>query len=112
MSPDISEAKIPIVVVPRSELDASHLLFQHEHHYLGKSVGEVEIKSCDQVHMSLGNLNKTNTPKGYSVQITPNPESDTIVTQMTSLGTDEEYELVLHIANYGDKTVSVEVWQV
>ncbi|MDN5274740.1 MAG: hypothetical protein JWP06_641 [Candidatus Saccharibacteria bacterium] len=108
---NISEAKIPIVIVPRNELDASHLLFRHGSHHTSKPVGEVEIKPCDQVHVSLGNFDKTNMPKGYSVQITPRLEPDAIVTQITSLETDEECELVLHVANYGDKTVSAEVWQ-
>jgi hypothetical protein len=104
--------KIPIVVVPRNELDASHLLFPHEDRYASDPIGEIEVKSCDQGHMSLGNFGKSNTPKGYAVQIAPYSESDAIATQITSLGTDENYELVIHVANYGDKTVSVEVWPV
>lgn len=112
MSPNISETKIPIVIVPRSELDASYLLFRHESHHENKPVGEVEIRPCDQVHMSLSIFDRASIPKGYSVQIIPRIESDAIVMQITSLGTDEEYELILHVANYGDKTVSAEVWQI
>lgn len=112
MSPNISEAKIPIVIVPRNELDASHLLFRHESRHANKPVGEIEVKPCDQVHMSLGNFDRASIPKGYSVQIAPRIEPDAIVTQITSLGTDKEYELVLHVANYSDKTVSAEIWQI
>ncbi len=96
----------------RSESEASHLItivpeaLKYKH-----PIGEVEVKSKEQPHISLGNFTYTNPPKGFAIHITPDPEPEAIITQITRLGEDDTYELVLHIANYGDKTVSAEVWQ-
>ena len=74
-------------------------------------LGEIEVKSKEQPHMSLGNFSYANPPKGFAIHINPDPDPEAIVTQVTRLGEDDSYELVLHIANYGNKTVSAEVWQ-
>lgn len=74
-------------------------------------LGEIEVRPKEQPHMSLGNFNNISPPKGFTIHISPDPEPDDIVTQVTRLGEDDNYELVLHIANYGNKTVSAEVWQ-
>lgn len=74
-------------------------------------LGEIEVRSKEQPHMSLGNFNDVNPPKGFAIHISPDPDPEAIVTQITRLGEDDDYELVLHIANYGNKTVSAEVWE-
>lgn len=96
----------------RSESEASHLMttvskaLDNRH-----PLGEIEVKSKEQPHMSLGNFNDANPPKGFAIHISPDPDPEAIVTQVMRLGEDDDYELVLHIANYGNKTVSAEVWQ-
>jgi hypothetical protein len=74
-------------------------------------IGEIEVRSGEQPHMSLGNYRSLSSPKRFAIHINPDPEPDTIVTQIMHLGTKDRYELVLHIANYGNKTVSVTIWQ-
>jgi len=74
-------------------------------------ISMVEVKSKEQPRVSLGTFNDHNPPKGFAIHISPDPEPDAIVTQVTRLDDGEDYELVLHIANYGNKTVSAEVWQ-
>lgn len=74
-------------------------------------IGEIEVKSKEQPHMSLGNYRTAHPPKGFAIHISPDPEPDAIVTQITRLESDGKFELVLHIANYGNKTISAEVWQ-
>lgn len=74
-------------------------------------IAEIEVRSNEQPHMSLGTYTSVNPPKGFVIQITPDPEPETIVTHITRLETGSEYELMLHIANYGGQTVSAEVWQ-
>ena len=74
-------------------------------------IGIIEVKEREQSHVSLGDYSASHPPKGFAIRITPDPEPDAIVTQITRLENDKEYELVLHIANYGDRTVSAEVWQ-
>lgn len=95
-----------------SEEDASHLIVE-EFRSAGakRPVGEIEVRSKEQPHMSLGNYRATDPPKGFAIRIDPSPDPEAIVTQITSLGTKEEYELILHIANYGNRTVSAEIWQ-
>jgi hypothetical protein len=73
-------------------------------------IGKVEVKAHDQPRISLGNFTANNPPRGFSIHITPDPDPEAIVTQVTTLGSDKEYELVLHIANYGNKTVNAKIW--
>lgn len=96
----------------RSESEASHLITTLTDAPLDKHpIGEIEVKSKEQPHMSLGNFSAENSPKGFAIHICPDPEPGDIVTQVTQIGDDRHYEMVLHIANYGNKTVSAEVWQ-
>lgn len=74
-------------------------------------IAEIEVNSKEQPHISLGNYAADNHPKGFAIYISPEPEAETVVTQITSLGTEEDYELVLHIANYGSESISAEVWR-
>ena len=110
MSP-ISKITAPITAL-RSEMDVSHLIKNSSSAVKGTHpIHEVEVKPKEQPHISLGNYSTIDPPKGFNIRFTPDPEPDSIVTQITSLGTEKEYELVLHIANYGNNTVSAEVWQ-
>lgn len=108
----VRETPLAPITNLRVESEATHLLkvastIPSNRH----PIGEIEVKPKEQPHMSLGNFNTANPPKGFTIHIDPDPDPDAIVTQITRLGHDESYELVLHIANYGNKTVSVEVWR-
>lgn len=101
-----------LIASPRSETEASHFIIKEADVTKNTDpIAEIEVKSQEQPHISLGNYTAAHPPKGFAVHVDPDPEPEAIVTQITSLGTDKEYELVLHIANYGNKTVSAEVWQ-
>jgi hypothetical protein len=105
-------AKTPAPITRlRSESDASHLMLTDVDTKEKTPIAEIEVSSKEQPHISLGNYTSANPPKGFAIHISPEPETETIVTQITRLGEDEEYELVLHIANYGSKAISAEVWQ-
>lgn len=107
----ISKIPPPIINL-RSESEASHLIVKGPNPPKGAHlIGEIEVRSKEQPHMSLGNFNSMNPPKGFTIHISPDSDPDDIVTQVTRLGEDDDYELVLHIANYGNKTVSAEVRQ-
>lgn len=72
----------------------------------------IEVKPERQERVSLGDFTVSNPPKGFSIEITPDHDPETVVAQITRIGAEfDKYELVLHVANYGDKTVSVEVAQ-
>jgi hypothetical protein len=95
----------------RSESEASHLLRVVAQMPNNHPLGEIEVKSGEQPHMSLGNFKRIDPPEEFAVHIDPAVDPEDIIMQITRLEYDDDYELVLHIANYGDKTACVEVWQ-
>jgi hypothetical protein len=105
-----TKISLPITSL-RSELEVSNLIVKRsEMPVEAHLINEIEVKSKEQPHVSLGNYIGT-LPKGFAVHVNPASSSDTIVTQVTRLGIGDEYELVLHIANYSDQTISVGVWR-
>lgn len=94
----------------RPQSDASYLLVKHGA-VEKEPIAEIEVKPREQSHISLGNFDSHHPPKGFAIHINPEPETEAITTQIISFGTDQEYELVLHIANYATKTISAEVWR-
>lgn len=72
---------------------------------------KVEVRSNEEPHVSLGHYRHPERLRGFAIHLSPDPEPDAIVTQVTCLEGEEVCELVLHIANYGDKTVDAEVWR-
>lgn len=75
-----------------------------------QAIGKVQVKAGQQGRVILGTYNKAKPPKGFSIAVTPTPQDDAIVTQVTSLDINsEKYELILNIANYGDDTIVAEV---
>lgn len=72
---------------------------------------KLEVRSNEQPHVSLGHYRRPERLRGFEIRLFPDPDPDTIVTQVTCLDGDETCELVLHIANYGDMTVNAEVWR-
>lgn len=103
--------KKTLIPVNRKESEASQLL-----HFKAPDEAEpfavIEVQPREQPHISLGSFTVKNPPKGFVLEITPEPEPEAVAAQITSLGAEYgEYELVLHVANYGDKAVNVEVTQ-
>lgn len=99
------------VPMPRKETDTSRLLLSETPDH-ARPTGELEVNPGKQERVSLGDFTGDNPPKGFSIEVTPKRYSQDVVPQLTRLGaTYDKYELVLHVANYGDKTVSVEVFE-
>lgn len=103
--------KKPIPVI-RTEAEASQLLKPNptEHSRL---IAVVEVNPRSQPHVSLGNFTADAPPVGFTLEITPEDyDPETIVAQITRLDAAfDEYELVLHLANYSDRAASVDVLQ-
>jgi hypothetical protein len=75
-------------------------------------IQKIELKPAEQQRIPLGSFKEGNPPKGFSVEITPDPNpAGSVLTEVTSLGTTKQYRLILHVTNYGAKTVNVEVWR-
>lgn len=111
MSSKMSQAKVPIPN-PRVELEMSHLLEKYSRDHFSRLLAEVEIKPVEQTHISLGNYSRDQIPQGFALKLHPELSSDELVTQITKLEHENGgYELVLHVANYGERTISIEIWQ-
>lgn len=77
-----------------------------------KFVGRLRVAPQQQARLSLGVYGTGRHEKGFSVELKPTPDPDeSVVTQVFSIGSSERHELVLNIANYGDRTVTADVWQ-
>lgn len=75
-------------------------------------VNEIKVGLQEQQRISLGSFRGKEALKGFSVGFAPDPDpAGSVVTEITSLGTPERYELVLHLANYGNKSVVAKVWR-
>lgn len=75
-------------------------------------VGEIELKPGEQRRILLGEFSKDKPPKGFSVSFVPEPSpAGSMIAEVNSIGTPGRYKLMLHLANYGIRTVSTEVRQ-
>lgn len=93
-------------------LDATRLISDLPRPKRSSLIERIELKPTEQHRISLGSFKEGNPPKGFSVEITPDPSpAGSVLTEVTSLGTTKQYKLILHITNYGVKTVSAEVWE-
>lgn len=75
-------------------------------------IEKLDIKPGQRRRVALGHFTKDNPTSGFSVELKPDSlPVDTVVTQISSLGTTDQYRLVMHIVNHGAQTVSAEVQQ-
>lgn len=77
----------------------------------GNPIGEIEVRPGEQLHMSLGIYKEKERLIGFTTELTPDPgDDDSIVTCVARIEKENgKYELILHIANYGTKTISAEI---
>lgn len=100
-----------LVPIPRKESETANLLRPGASTKAHPDV-IIEVNPGGQERVSLGDFTASNPPKGFSLEIAPDYDPETVVAQITRLGVEfDKYELVLHVANYGDKTLNVEVAQ-
>lgn len=105
----MSQKPVPIL---RERSDASQLLHASNNRH-EMPIAVLEVKPLDQTYISLGEYILSRPPIGFSIAITPDYEPDDVVAQITRIdAAGEEFELVLHIANYGDKSLSVEIFRI
>lgn len=93
-------------------LNATHLIADGPRSEAADLIEKIELKPTEQKRIPLGTYREDDPPKGFSVEITPDPNpAGSVLTEVTSLGTTKQYKLILHITNYGIRTVSAEVWR-
>jgi hypothetical protein len=94
------------------DMNATHLISDAPRPKQAKLIEKLEVKPSEQQRILLGNFTGDKPPKGFSVEVTPDPNpAGSLLTEVTSLGTPGQYKLIMHIANYGAKTINAEVWK-
>jgi hypothetical protein len=94
------------------DMNATHLISDTPRNKQAALVEKLDVKPGEQRRVALGSFAKDNSAKGFSIELNPDPTpAGSVVTEVSSLGTSRRYRLVLHIANYGTKTVNAEVWR-
>ncbi|HEY5805810.1 MAG TPA: hypothetical protein VIS56_00305 [Candidatus Saccharimonadales bacterium] len=90
-----------------NEMDASHLLSDDKPKRTAPPLCTLTVGPAQQLRATLGDYPPGHKLRGFSVEINPDPEPEgAIVTQITNLKVKGKYRLVLHVANYGIKTVT------
>jgi hypothetical protein len=104
----VKSAKIKKTIPKRSP---QHFSTTGTGHVFSNFIGRVTIRPGKQLTVPIGNTFTSNAPKGFSIGLSPGNETDeTIVLEVTTMGTPDKYEYKLHIANNGTKTVNAEIW--
>lgn len=76
------------------------------------SMEKLKVGPAEQCTVSLGSFSEDRPPKGFMVEIDPDPyPAGTTVTEVTSMGSSKRYSLQMHIANFGSKAVNAEIWR-
>lgn len=70
----------------------------------------VVVTPQSQMRTLLGKFDSLDSLKGFSIEVTPDPDpEDSVTTFITLLERDNRSELYLHITNYGTRTVTAAV---
>ena len=93
-------------------IDSNDLTKGISHPKNAVSIEKLEIKPSNQRRIPLGSFTEENTPKGFLVELDPDPvPTDSVVTEVTKLGAHGRYTLYLHVANFGTESVNAEIWR-
>lgn len=77
-------------------LDTTHIISDTRHSKEASFIKKVELKPTEQQRIPLGSFKGNNPPKGFSIELTPDPNPEgSVVTEVASLGTSKQYKLVL-----------------
>lgn len=87
--------------------NATHLIRDATHPKSAQQIKKIDLKPTEQQRIPLGTFTNDNPPKGFSIEITPDPTpEDSVLTEVTRLGTEKQYRLILHIANYSSGSIN------
>jgi hypothetical protein len=94
------------------DLSVSQLAKDASQHNRVKFIEELNIKPNKRQSVMLGDFTEANPPKGFSVEITPDPSpAGSVVTEVATVETPKGYKLVMLIANQGARAVKLKVRQ-
>jgi hypothetical protein len=82
-------------------------------HVFSKFVSKVSVKPNKKLSVPLGNTFTGSVPKGFSIELRPRVvAAEEVELQITTSGTPQKFEYMLHVTNNSPKPVSAEVWQI
>jgi hypothetical protein len=75
-------------------------------------IGQLDIKPQEQRRIPLGSFTELNTPKGFLVEVSPDPApSDSITSEVVNMSAANRHTLFMQVTNYGKKTVKADIWR-
>lgn len=74
-------------------------------------VAEIELRPDEKLHTRLGDYPKDGVPKGFTIHVSPDSESDSVDAQIVRLETEKGYRFLLYTVSYSDRLISVEIWE-
>lgn len=76
-------------------------------------IGELKIKPHEHSRLLLGSFPKNKSPKGFSVQISPQSAVESVASTVVELDkTGGMCNIIMNIDNHGTKTVKAQVWPI
>lgn len=77
-----------------------------------RPIKTMKVLPTQQSAVPLGKYTDAQTPKGFCVEVSPNPEPEhSLVTRVLFAGDPMAYSLTMVVANYGLKAVTVKIWR-
>lgn len=75
-------------------------------------IDKLQVKAHEQKRIPLGSFIEETQPKGFLVEIDPDPSpANSVITEITSLGSGSRYTLYLLVSNFSSKAVSADIWR-
>jgi len=77
----------------------------------GRLIGSVEVRPFNQSRILLGNFTQQKPPKGFAVELTPDPlPADSFTTEVLTSPNETGYRLMMHLANHGNTAITASVY--
>jgi hypothetical protein len=102
-------------------IDLADFALQHRSSHLAKDrprpkdavfIIELTIKPRSQRRVPLGSFTEKNSPRGFLVEIDPDPSpADSVVTEVTSLNGGNRRTLFLEVANFSSRVAHAQIWR-
>jgi len=75
-------------------------------------MNQLDVAPNSQYRLLLGSFNEENAPKGFLVEIDPDPSpANSIITEVTSLWGGNRYTLFLDVSNFSSKVAHAQIWR-
>jgi hypothetical protein len=111
--PKTYENKVKHLPQVKTGEDMTHLLNKSVSSVGKKRLAIIEVDPHDQKELALGVFSNKNPPRGFMIEYTPEVESSSVVSKVVAISGANPfiYKLELFFANFSDKLITAEVWE-